>query len=188
MTIDDKLFAKPQQCVGYYDIVIISRMAWWRHQMETFSALLATCAGQSPVTRSFDVFFDLHPNKRLSKKWWGWWFETLSRPLWHHCNGVNWTVRASSWYKDMYYMMCGIGESVLHQSQKDWVWGVRCSGIDDIHVISLLTLGWTMMTSSNGSIFRVTGQLCGEFTGQRWIPRTKTSDAEIWCFLWSTSE
>ena len=53
-----------------------------------FSALLAICAGNSPVpgefparrpvTRSFDVFFDLHPNKRLSKQWWGWWFETPS--------------------------------------------------------------------------------------------------------------
>ena len=36
------------------------------------------------------------------------------------------------------------------------------------------------MTSSNGNIFRVTGHLCGEFTGPRWIPRTKASDAEIW--------
>ena len=42
----------------------------------------------------------------------------------------------------------------------------------------------TMMTSSNGNIFRVTGHLCGEFTGLRWIPRTKASDAELWCFLW----
>ena len=31
---------------------------------------------QRPVTRSFDVFLDLHPNKRLSKQWWDWWFET----------------------------------------------------------------------------------------------------------------
>ena len=45
-----------------------------------------------------------------------------------------------------------------------------------------------MMTSSNGNIFRVTGHLCGEFTGPRWIPRTKASDAEFWCFLWSASE
>ena len=45
-----------------------------------------------------------------------------------------------------------------------------------------------MMTSSNGNIFRVTGHLCGEFTGPRWIPNTKTSDAELWCFLWSTPE
>ena len=42
-----------------------------------------------------------------------------------------------------------------------------------------------MMTSSNGNIFRFTGHLCGEFTGHRWIPRTKASDAELWCFLWS---
>ena len=50
---------------------------WWRHRMETFSASLALCAGNSPVTgefrsqrpvmRSFDVFFDLRLNKRLSK-------------------------------------------------------------------------------------------------------------------------
>ena len=32
---------------------------------------------------------------------------------------------------------------------------------------------------------RVIGPLCGEFTGHRWIPRTKASDAELWCFLWS---
>ena len=45
-----------------------------------------------------------------------------------------------------------------------------------------------MMTSSNGNIFRVTGHLYGEFTGPRWIPSTKASDAELWCFLWFTPE
>ena len=69
--------------------------SWWRHQIETFSALLAICAGNSPgtwefhaqrpVTRSFDNFFDLFLIKRLSNQWWGWWFETPSRPLWRHC-------------------------------------------------------------------------------------------------------
>ena len=47
---------------------------------------------------------------------------------------------------------------------------------------------WHMMTSSNGNIFRVTGHLCGKFTGPRWISRTKASDAELWCFLWFTPE
>ena len=46
----------------------------------------------------------------------------------------------------------------------------------------------SMMTSSNGNIFRVTGHLCGEFTGLRWIPHTKASDAELGCFLWYASE
>ena len=43
---------------------------------------------QRPVTRSFDVFFDLRLNKRLSKQSWGWWLETPSRPLWRHCNEI----------------------------------------------------------------------------------------------------
>ena len=60
---------------------------WWRHQMETFSALLVRCEGnppvtggflsQRPVTRSFDISFE---------PWWGWLFETPSCPLWRRCN------------------------------------------------------------------------------------------------------
>ena len=69
---------------------------WWRHQMKTFSALLAICAGNLPVTnefpaqrsvtRSFGVLFHLRLYKRLSKQSWGWRFETPSCPLWCHCN------------------------------------------------------------------------------------------------------
>ena len=44
---------------------------------------------QRPVTRSFDVVFDLRLNERLSKQSRGWWFETLSRPLWRYCNEVH---------------------------------------------------------------------------------------------------
>ena len=91
-------------CLDYHDLWISARLdhsafsAWWRNEMETFSALPATCAGNSPVpgefpaqrpvTRSFDVFFDLRLNNRLSKQSWDWWFETRSCPLWRHCNAV----------------------------------------------------------------------------------------------------
>ena len=75
----------------------------WRHQMETVSALLAIFAtkspvagespAQKPVTPSFDVFFDLHPpNKRLSKQWWGRWFERTSRPIVCHCNAFQFMI------------------------------------------------------------------------------------------------
>ena len=77
--------------VNWWHSTLIS---WLRHQMETISRLLAICAGNSPVngefpaqrpvTRSLDVFFDLRPNKRLSKQSSGWWFVTPSRPLWRH--------------------------------------------------------------------------------------------------------
>ena len=71
-------------------------LSWWRHQMETFSTLLALCAGNSavtgefpaqrPVTRSFDVLFDLRLNKRLSKQSRGQWFDMPLGSLWRHCN------------------------------------------------------------------------------------------------------
>ena len=96
------------------------QLAWWRHQMETFSALLAICAGNSPHKGQWRgalmfflpylmLFFYLRLNKRLSKQWWGWWFETLSCPLWRHRNVTcSWAsiitcrdiCRARSQYKD----------------------------------------------------------------------------------------
>ena len=87
-------------------------ITWWCHEMETFSALLAICAGNSPVpvefptqrpvTRSFDVFYDLRLNKRLSKQSWGWWFETPSRPKWRHRN---------DW---MHFTLCMVHFRYLH--------------------------------------------------------------------------
>ena len=72
---------------------------WWRHHMETFSALLAICAvnspTQRPVTRSFGVFFDLRLIIRLSKHSRGWWFKTSSRPLWRHCNDKRCSTEAA---------------------------------------------------------------------------------------------
>ena len=61
---------------------------------------------QRPVTRSFEVFFDLHLNKRLSKQSWGWGCETPSCSLWLHCNAklmtcsvdlYHWHAMAQRW-------------------------------------------------------------------------------------------
>ena len=84
--------------------------------------------------------------------------------------------------------------------RRPFVWGIYRFPVDELHVHvttlmsekSDVTWAWGslvgyifMMMSSNGNIFRVTGHLCGEFTGPRWIPHTKASDAELWCLLWS---
>ena len=53
---------------------------------------------------------------------------------------------------------------------------------------TVFTMHDVMVTSSNGNVFRVTGPLYGEYTGHRWIPLTKASDAEFWCFLSSVPE
>ena len=83
------------------------RGSWWCHGIEPFSALLALCAGNSPVTgefpsqrpvtQNFYVFSDLRPNKPLSKQSTHWWFETPSRSLWRTCYdcGINATQHRS---------------------------------------------------------------------------------------------
>ena len=87
-------------------------ISWWRHQMETYSALLALCVGNSPVTcefpsqrpvmRSFEGFFYLRVNKRLSKQSLGWWFETQ---LWRHSNEICW--------HNADFLGCYVGDSLV---------------------------------------------------------------------------
>ena len=83
-------------------------VAWWRHQMETFSVLLDLYAGNSlvtgefpsqrPVTRRFDVFFDMRLNKRLSKQPRRRLIDTPSSSLWRHGYGLVYRrPRAGSW-------------------------------------------------------------------------------------------
>ena len=95
--------------------------------METFPALLAICAwnspvngelpAQRPVTRSFDVFFDPRLNKRLSKQSWGWWYDTPSCPLWRHRDGhdivhCGWSANISSHPNLHFHMVASIWKLV----------------------------------------------------------------------------
>ena len=100
--------------------------------METFSTSQAICVGNSPVTseflaprpvmQSFDIFFDLHLNKRFSKPSWGWLFETPSCPLWHHCNvtGVSTVppIFDCTCYIFLFYWLWGVA-MLLHSI---WFW------------------------------------------------------------------
>ena len=122
--------------------------------METFSALLVICAGNSPVpgefpsqrpvTRSFDVFFDLRLNKRLSKQSQGWWFETLSRPSWRHGNALAINV----WNEpvihsfDMYLL-----SSWTFFTNNRVTSGLRCH---EVLVISLVMMGFTHRADGSG--------------------------------------
>ena len=93
--------------------------SWWRHQIEIFSALLALCTGNAPVTGefptqrpvkgSFDVFFHLRLNIRQSRQSRPWWFETQASSLWRHCNGQKMT-----WPKDQFHMaFFSVGKSAV---------------------------------------------------------------------------
>ena len=103
-------------------------------------------------------------------------------------------------YRAHYNVSNGIYAPIHHNhSASYWLsaqWGYNASRIRFDSKMTLLDyndvcqdiLNHTLMTSSNGNIFRVTGPLCGEFTGHRWIPLTKASDADLWCFLWYAPE
>ena len=65
---------------------------------------------------------------------------------------------------------------ILSHSGSSFPTMIACCGIES-------DLQASMMTSSNGNIFRVTGHLCGEFTGQRWIPRSKASGALMFSLI-----
>ena len=83
----DSSIWKTGTCLPYISNVITTHhddVIKWKHFPR--SPVPGEFPTQRSVTRSFDVFFDLRLNKRLSKQSWGWWFETLSRPLWRHRN------------------------------------------------------------------------------------------------------
>ena len=94
---------------------------WWRHQMEI--------PAQRPVTRSFDVFFDLRLNNRLSKQSWGWWSETLPCPFWRHCNEITHDISTVTIFVQIY------------SRQAHWIINVPCRTQTWV-LIPLLPFSW----------------------------------------------
>ena len=150
---------------------------WWRHQMETFSALLALCAGNSlvpgefpaqrPVTRNFDVSFDLSLNKRLSEQSWGWWSETPSSSLWRHSNAlIDIDLSGDGSCK------CTVMQRRRLGVNRDWggglVLGESCKH-DDV-------MTWWKR-------FPLHQPLCGEPPVTDGFPSQMASNADIWCFF-----
>ena len=98
---------------------------------------------------------------------------------------VKWSLRKASYFTTDLMDAMGIRtRGIKHLLQQFYVWYTTMS-----LWLTLLVVGiHCVITSWNGNIFHVTGHLCGEFPGSRWIPRKKASQAELWCFLWSASE
>ena len=101
---------------------------------------------QMPVTRSFDVFFDLRPNKRLNKHPWVWWFETPLWSLWCQCNVLSVPNINSSdagdgifrvWRSISCLLMHWLQKSPVHQQACYWLCGTDnmyfCSKVSFIY-------------------------------------------------------
>ena len=71
------------------------------------------------MTRSVDVFFDVRLNRQLGKQWKRWWFETLLRPLWHHCNDPHRTIPTRILQPRQFYEQF-INNTALYFSMHCW--------------------------------------------------------------------
>ena len=90
--------------------------------------------------------------------------------------------------------------AVLEDMVKCYLSGTKHNKMPTVHINNCLYVSFAdvalpiatkhinIMTSSNGNIFRVTGPLCGEFTGHWWIPLTKAGGTELLRSLWPVRE
>ena len=160
--------------------------------METFPALLAFCAGNSPVTgelvaqrpeaRGFDVFFDLRLKQQFSKQWRRRWFETPSCSLCSHYNEFPLSVigcpnptPAGGSTIERHRNMATVFCPDSHTS-----WDIYCQDNEWVGSWDNCTAG-KMRCESWWRHLNVTGPLWGESTGYLWIPYHKgVSNTEVW--------
>ena len=95
------------------------------HHHNLAQLVLGKFPAQRPVTRSFNVFFDLHLNKRLSKQSWGWCFETLPCPIWRHCNEYKASLDFNVPLTEFYFTY------LLGHLQVRWIQESSLSGFDN---------------------------------------------------------
>ena len=116
---------------------------WWRHQMETFSELLAICAGNSPIA-GYSI------TDGIQKFWWQ---INISQFFGLLSVYVYFTQRVSA------------NNFVYNSAFKKMYKNVVCQLSDILFRLH--------MTSSNGTIFCVNGPVWRQLTGHWWIPLKK---------------
>ena len=134
-----------------------------------------------PVSWSFDVIYDLRPNKRLSKQPWGKWFETPLHSLWRHCN---------VWEKQVIWMRRSLGcigvklASLIKITLKNRHLsnaGLRLTHSDFTNWSLCIKTLWvcSMMALWHGNAFRIADPLWGTCTNYRWITSSRASNESL---------
>ena len=156
---------------------------------ETFSMLPTLCAGNSlvtvefpsqrPVKWSFNVFFDLHLNKRLSKQLRRQWFGMPWYSLWRHCIFfivLYWKEKYEDHFYTMYPWIC-ISLPITMTSQWAW-WRLRSPAS------RLFTQPFIQTQIKENIKAPRHWPLCGEFTGTGEFPAQRASYVEYVSIWW----
>ena len=132
--------------------------------METFPALMALCQGnpsatggfpsQKPVTRSFDVFFDLRRSKLLIKHSRRRWFETPSRSLWRHPNDFTQHTYYTPAKKNYVHVKPG---SPYHSDNTEWVAYEHPNAVTNGHTFNIQPRTWRTLGSCSYHYNNVAG-------------------------------
>ena len=116
----------------------------------------------------------------------------IDAKLTEHTHGhISWTIRPFNrycWHFKQNDIIYAKGVCTIYTMHIFNVAVIKLGAVSSVDGHSDLSPYIIMMTLSNGNIFSVTGPLCREFTDHQWISRTKASDADLWCFLWSAPE
>ena len=118
--------------------------------------------------------------------WLSIWFWDTAIGQFDMCKVAHYVSMQNKWFKPIFpFLIWGL----LPKYIKYYFEIMKC--VWDVHIIPIIGLFIGSRVHDDvikWKHFRVTGHLCGEFTGPRWISHTKASDAELWCFPWSASE
>ena len=155
----------PPSCIRTYYFISLCKLdkerTWWRHQMETFSVLLALCEGNPPVTggfpsqksvtQSFDVCFDLHTAEQTIER--RRWFEAPSRSLRRHCKDTKTKSTCSTLMANIYKVL-EIQSASMKQLELNFykmiVNSVRSSTLPNEHGWSMRDMSMMKPGSPNG--------------------------------------
>ena len=107
-------------------------------------------------SRDAELFFDLRMKKPLSKQWSGWWFETLSRPLWRHCN-VCTKFHSSGWRLKIpaFYLIWNTGNCKQHISQAidiSHISTMHQTNIQQCNILHIFVTKWCFVVCETGAL------------------------------------
>ena len=134
------------------------------------------------MTGSFDVFFILRLNKRLSKHWWGWWFETPSCPLWRHSNDYGYcTSVANTSIKHPYIVYRLLGWPKAGMTDIEWRhMSIMTTEITGNIIVCSTALRLTTKTTSSSALHTFDR----ESTDEWWFPSQRGSNAKRVSIWW----
>ena len=168
-----------------YDVIVmgnwtlVNKEQWGQNRLLWTLALILSYNANNTMSKSLPDSLERIPVKLKSNEIITIFIQCVLFKMLNSTHWTSYTLVIYKWFKPTRYCDCLSMLYLSYSRQVTEAPKVLTDSGSSLYINILVP----MMTSSNGNIFRVTGPLCGEFTRHRWIPRTKASNAELWCLI-----